>query len=128
MNANERESIESLVKDIIGAGYEVGNSLGGGFLEKVYERALQKEIALRGWSVRQQVAHAVIYKGMIVGEYFADLLVEDMIVVELKCVDHFAPEHIAQCINYLKASGHKIALLFNFKRSKVEWKRIVNNL
>jgi GxxExxY protein len=128
MNANERESLESLIKDVIGAAYEVGNSLGGGFLEKVYERALLKELALRGWSVRQQVAHPVMYKGAIVGEYFADLLVEDAIVIELKCADHFAPEHIAQCINYLKASGLKIALLFNFKRSKVEWKRIVNNL
>jgi GxxExxY protein len=128
MNANERESLESLVKDVIGAAYEVGNSLGGGFLEKVYERAMLKELALRGWSVRQQVAHPITYKGAIVGEYFADLLVEDTIVIELKCAEHFAPEHVAQCINYLKASGLNLALLFNFKRSKVEWKRIVNNL
>lgn len=65
------------------------------------------------------------YKNQSIGEYVADLVVEDCIVVELKCVDSFSSVHIAQCINYLKASGLQLALLINFQRPKVEWKRIV---
>jgi len=128
MNANEREYLENLVEDVIGAAYEVGNTLGCGFLEKVYERALAKELNLRGRAVAQQASYSVMYKGALVGEYFADLIVEDKLVVELKCVEQFAPQHMAQCINYLRASGLRIALLINFQRSKVQWKRVVLNL
>lgn len=98
-----------------------------GFLEKVYERALLKELALRGLKAETQVHFSVNYKGQLVGGYVADVLVEDELVVELKCVDQFCNEHIAQCINYPKASGKKIALLVNFQRPKVQLKRIVNN-
>jgi GxxExxY protein len=103
----------------------VGNVLGAGFLEKVYERALARELALRGLIVRTQVAYPVNYKGQMVGDYTADLLVENRLIVELKCVDGFANEHLAQCINYLKASGERTALLVNFQRSKVQWRRVV---
>jgi GxxExxY protein len=65
------------------------------------------------------------YKGQCVGEYFADILVEAVLVVELKCVDRLANEHIAQCLNYLRASGQTLCLLVNFQKPKVEWKRIV---
>jgi GxxExxY protein len=116
-----------LVERVIGAIYEVSNVLGAGFLEKVYEKALLKELALRGLRAKTQVHFAVSYKGQSVGEYVADLLVEDELVVELKCVDQFCNEHMAQCINYLKASNKKIALLVNFQKPKVELKRIVNN-
>jgi GxxExxY protein len=71
------------------------------------------------------MAFQVDYKGERVGSYAADLIVENRLLVELKCVDHFSNEHLAQCINYLKASGLRLALLINFQRPKVEWKRIV---
>ena len=79
----------------------------------------------RGLDVQTQVAYPVTYKGSCVGEYIADLLVERSVLVELKCADQFANEHIAQCINYLKASNLKLALLINFQKPKVEWKRII---
>jgi len=122
MNANEHES---LVKIIVGAAYEVSNVLGAGFLEKVYERALYQELMARGLGVRTQVAFPVLYRGHCVGEYFADLLVEDRILVELRCVESFSGAHLATCINYLRASGLPLALLFNFQKPKVEWKRVV---
>ena len=128
MNANEREFLDSLVERVVGAVYEVSNVLGAGFLEKVYERALLKELKLRGLQAKPQVTFSVSYKGQGVGEYSADILVEDKLIVELKCVDRFTNEHMAQCLNYLKASGLKIALLVNFQKPKVEWKRIVHNL
>jgi GxxExxY protein len=128
MNANERESIELLIQNVVGAVYEVANTLGCGFLEKVYRQALARELTLRGKSVSQEVAYSVAYKDTLVGEYRADLIVEGKLVVELKCVDRFAPEHMAQCINYLKISNLRIALLINFQKPKVEWKRIVLGL
>ena len=125
MNANERESI---VEKLIGAVYEVSNVLGAGFLEKVYERALLRELASVGLQAQAQVRFPVIYKGYCVGEYLSDIVVENEIVVELKCVESFTNEHLAQCINYLKATNLKLALLVNFQKPKVEWKRIVYNL
>jgi GxxExxY protein len=107
-----------LVERVIGAIYEVSNVLGAGFLEKVYERALVRELALRGLRAETQVHFSVNYKGQSVGEYVADLVVEDELVLELKCVDQFCNEHMAQCINYLKSSGKKIALLVNFQNPK----------
>ncbi len=111
---------------MLGAVFEVSNTLGAGFLEKVYERALLRELALRGIRNAAQAPFAVSYKGEIVGEYYADILVEDILVVELKCVEHLANEHIAQCLNYLHASGRTVCLLVNLRKSKVEWKRIVH--
>ena len=125
MNANERESLNALFEQVVGAVYEVANTLGAGFLEKVYERALVKELTFRSLKVVPQACFSVSYKGQSVGEFFADLLVEDKLVVELKCVDCFANEHMAQCLNYLKASGLNLALLVNFQHPKVQWKRII---
>ena len=125
MNANERESI---VEKLIGAVYEVSNVLGAGFLEKVYERALLKELASVGLHAQAQVRFPVIYKGQCVGEYLSDIVVENEIVVELKCVESFTKEHLAQCINYLKATNLKLAFIINFQKPKVEWKRIVYKL
>jgi GxxExxY protein len=124
-NAHESDSLDAVVEAVIGAAYEVSNVLGAGFLEKVYERALTRELTCRGLGVKSQVAYAVSYKGQWVGEYLADLLVEDRVLVELKCVDRFSNEHVAQCVNYLKASHIRLALLINFQRPKVEWKRII---
>ena len=127
MNANERE-LDLIAERVIGGVYEVANTLGAGFLEKVYERALVRELGLRGLRAKAQVGFPVIYKDQCVGEYLADVVVEERVVVELKCVDHLGGEHMAQCINYLKASGLKIAILVNFQRPTVEWKRIVLGL
>ncbi len=121
----ERAQLDELTERIIGAVFSVSNSLGGGFLEKVYEKALLREFSLLGIRAEPQVVFSISYKGFSVGEYFADLLVERAVLVELKCVDRFTPEHSAQCMNYLKASGLKVCLLVNFQRAKVEWKRIV---
>ncbi len=69
----------------------------------------------------------MVYKEQSVGEYFADILVEDALVVELKCVDRLTNEHMAQCLNYLRAAGMSLCLLVNFQKPTVEWKRIVLN-
>ena len=125
MDTNEHEFLDALVQTVVGAAFEVSNTLGAGFLEKVYERALTRELECRGLRVKSQISYPVEYKGHCVGEYVADLLVEDSVLIELKCVDRFANEHMAQCINYLKASGLKHAMLINFQKPKVEWKRII---
>ena len=108
----------------MGAVFEVSNTLGAGFLEKVYERALLKELNIRGIRAKVQAPFSVMYKGQSVGEYLADILVEEVLVIELKCVDHLANEHLAQCLNYLRASGLTLCLLVNFQKPKVEWRRI----
>ena len=129
MNTNEHESeqtdLDDVVKSVIGAAYEVSNVLGAGFLEKVYQRAVSQESTSRGLGVQSQVVYPVTYKGYSVGEYVCDLLVENRLLIELKCVDCFSNERMAQCLNYLKASHLRLALLINFQKPKVEWKRII---
>ncbi len=105
---------------MIGAVLEVSNALGAGFLEKVYERAPLTELSLRGIRATAQASFAVTSKGRYAGEYFADILVEDVLVVELKCVAHLGNEHTAQCLNYLRASGRTFCLLVNEAQSRVE--------
>jgi GxxExxY protein len=117
---------DSLTEKVLGAVFEVSNTLGAGFLEKVYERALLRELGLRGIRATAQVSFAVTYKDHSAGEYYADILVEDVLVVELKCVERLASEHTAQCLNYLRASGRTLCLLVNFQKPKVEWKRVVH--
>ena len=122
MDTNEHDTF---IRQIIGAAYEVSNSLGCGFLEKVYERAMTRELTLRGLQVRSQVRYTIEYKGHAAGDYIADLVVADQILVELKCVEAFSKEHLAVCLNYLRASQLRFALLINFQKPKVEWKRII---
>src|SRR6516165_4777812 len=93
MNEEERESLNELATKVIGAVYEVSNILGVGFLEAVYERALVKELRLRGISARRQVPVRVKYKDEIVGKYRADILVEGRLIIEVKCAEGFANEH-----------------------------------
>ena len=121
----DRESLDAVSKSVIGAFFEVSNALGAGFLEKVYERALLRELGMRGLKAECQVPYGVDYKGESVGDYAADILVEGCLLVELKCVEHLGAEHMAQCMNYLKASGLSVCLLVNFQRTKVEWRRVV---
>jgi len=122
MNTDE-ERFNSVTEKIIGCAFKVGSGLGCGFLEKCYENALSHELRKAGLAVQQQVALQVFYDGIVVGEFVADLIVEGLIVVELKAIDKLAPIHSAQCINYLAATGLPICLLLNFA-SKVEAKRL----
>ncbi len=117
---------DELSEKVIGAIFEVSNTLGAGFLEKVYERALLRELEIRGVAAVAQAPMPVVYKGRHMGEYFADILVEDQLVVELKCVERLTREHTAQCLNYLRASGKSVCLLVNFEKPKVEWRRVVH--
>ncbi|CAB1060685.1 NADH:ubiquinone oxidoreductase subunit 5 (chain L)/Multisubunit Na+/H+ antiporter, MnhA subunit [Olavius sp. associated proteobacterium Delta 1] len=121
-------NIDNITYQIRGAVFEVNRVLGHGFLEKVYEKALIIELNSRGLIVRNQVPLRVIYKEEIVGEYFADLLVEGRVIVEIKAVRHLLKEHQAQLLNYLKATGIQIGLLVNFTRNKAEIKRMVLDL
>ena len=128
MNQSERQEIEETIRTVIGAAYEVSNQLGAGFLERVYEQALLIELRASELEVESQIPLAVYYKGNEIAKYVADILVNGKVLVELKCVDRLTSDHMAQCINYLKATNLNICLLINFQRRKVEWKRIVNNL
>ena len=113
---------------INGAIFEVNRILGPGFLEKVYENALLMELKVRGIKAAAQYPIKVRYKDQIVGEYFADLLVEDQVIIELKTVDKIEKIHEAQLLNYLKATGIKVGLLVNFKSTKADIKRLVLDL
>jgi GxxExxY protein len=121
----EREELNRLAERATEAVHEVANTLGGGFLEKVYQRALVAELRLAG--LRAEAAIQIYYKGQPVGEYYADILVEGKLILELKCVDCFTNEHVAQCINYLKATHRHLALLINFRRSKASIRRVVHD-
>ena len=129
MDADERRlTINAVTEQIIGAAYQVSNSLGAGFLEKVYENALEYELRKRGRRVQQQFPINVRYDGVIVGDYIADLIVDELVLVEVKAVKCFDDIHLAQCLNYLKATGLNVCLLINFGTPKIELKRIVNKL
>jgi len=117
--------LDRITESIIGCAYKVSNTLGAGFVEKVYENALAIELRKAGFRTEQQHPIRVRYDGAIVGEFTADLLVEGMIIVELKAVKAFDEVHSAQCMNYLRATGLPVCLLINFGKPKAEVKRIV---
>jgi GxxExxY protein len=114
-----------LTQDIIGAAYEVYRELGYGFLEKVYAAALKKELEGRGREAVSEAQIEVHYKGESVGVYFADVLVDKRVICEVKAAQKLAPEHEAQLLNYLKATGIKVGLLLNFGPKGVQVKRMV---
>ena len=120
--------INELTYAINGAIFEVNRLLGPGFLEKVYENALLVELKERGIKAEAQSPVKVMYKDTVVGEYQADLIVENQVIVELKTVDKIQKIHEAQLLNYLKATGIKVGLLVNFKNTKAEIKRMVIGL
>ena len=126
MNADKRR-LNQITERIIGCAFDVGNELGCGFLEKCYENALAADLKRIGFQVHQQHPIKVHYKGECIGEYFADLLVEQSVIVELKATKGLDEFHTAQCMNYLRATGVKVCLLIHFGK-KVEVKRFVNNL
>jgi len=117
---------EKLTEEVIGACFEVANELGSGFLESVYEKALLIALRKKNINVVTQAPVTVTFRGQQVGSFFADLLVEDEVIVELKAVKALVPEHLAQVINYLKATGLETALLVNFGSRKVEYRRLHN--
>ena len=113
-----------MTEQILKAFYKVYNTLGYGFLEKVYENALFIELCSLGFIAKKQSEIAVFYAGKRVGEYYADLIVNDVIIVEVKAIECLLPEHEAQLLNYLKATNIEVGLLLNFGR-KPEIKRKV---
>jgi GxxExxY protein len=115
----------STTEAIIGAAFEVHQELGYGFLERVYQRALQVELVRRGVTAEIERRIQVQYKGAIVGDYDADLIVADSVAVEIKVNPHYDKRDEAQLLNELKATGLKVGLLVNFGRNKVEYKRLV---
>jgi GxxExxY protein len=124
MDADERR-LNEVTERIIGCAYAVANELGAGFLEKPYKNAMRLEVVASGMRVMHEHPIQIFYRGEVVGEYFADLLVEESVVVELKAVKDLDDVHRAQCVNYLKATGLKVCLLINFGNPKVQIKRIV---
>jgi len=113
---------DALTQKIIGCAYKVHNTLGPGFLEKVYENALRIELEKLGLRVRQQQPLSVAYEGHVVGEYYADLWVDERVVIELKAAQTLVKQHEVQLVNYLAATGVESGLLLNFGPS-VEVKR-----
>jgi GxxExxY protein len=114
-----------LTEKILGASYKVLNTLGAGFLEKVYENALSVELRRVGLPIETQKAFHIRYEGMIVGDYLADLVVDGKVIVECKAVTTLDPVHEAQLMNYLKASSLHVGLLINFGRPKLQFRRLV---
>lgn len=128
MDGPGKAAIDATAHRTIGAAMEVANTLGTGFVEKVYERAVTIELARWELAVRAQPEISVYYKGHPVGTYVPDLLVGEVLLVELKCVDSLTDIHLAQCLNYLRATNLRLCLLMNFGRPKLQWRRVVHRL
>ena len=105
---------EEVTERVVAAFYHVYNTLGWGFLERVYHNSLKYELEKRGLKVASQARFEVFYDGVPMGEFFTDLLVEDCVILELKSAEGIAPEHEAQLLNYLRASNIDVGLLLNF--------------
>ena len=116
---------EKLSGEIIGAAMTVLNELGPGLDEKLYERALVIELRKRGHSVDQQKSYPVYYSGELIGNLVPDLIVDGLVIADPKVVEAFSETHSRQMIGYLAIAELKLALLLNFKRAKLEWKRVV---
>lgn len=115
---------EELTGQILQACFAVMNELGAGFVESVYQRALLVELRQRGLIAELEFPLNVTFRGVIVGNFFADILVESKVILELKAVKALLPEHQAQLINYLKATGIEVGLLINFGNPKLEYRRL----
>ncbi|MDD2922440.1 MAG: GxxExxY protein [Anaerolineales bacterium] len=112
---------------IIGAAMEVYNILGSGFLEAVYQVALEKKLSLRGIPFDRKVKLPVSYKGELIGEYEADIVVDEKIIVEVKSISRFNSAHEAQAVHYLTATGLQLALLINFGAGSLEYRRMIKS-
>jgi GxxExxY protein len=124
MDKGDARLLAPVTERIIGCAFQVANALGHGFVEKVYENALAHEMGKCGLGVVQPRGIVVFYDDEIVGEFTADLLVEDQVIVELKVVGALSNVHVPRCRNYLRATGRPLCLLINFGRPKIEIRRI----
>lgn len=115
---------EELTAKALAACFEVVRELGAGFLESIYERALLIALREKGLEAKAQFPLSVKFRGRTIGDFYADILLENKVILELKAVRTLTPEHQAQLINYLKATGVDIGLLVNFGNSKLEYKRL----
>jgi GxxExxY protein len=113
-----------VTRAILKCAFEVASELGAGFLESVYERAMEQALREAGLSVARQTPIDVRFRGQSVGDFYADLLVEHVVIVELKAVQALLPEHKAQVINYLRATDIEVGLLINFGRPRLEYHRL----
>jgi GxxExxY protein len=128
MNADQHGlRYETQTGAIVSCAFEVLNTLGHGLLEKPYENALCVEFGLRGIPWSQQPRYDVVYKTIKVGEYVPDLIVFDVVVVDTKVIDRITDHELGQMLNYLKITGHPVGLILNFKRGRLEWKRVINH-
>ena len=110
---------------VIGAAMEVHRILGPGFLESVYQVALERELTLRNIPFEKQVKLPVSYKDVLIGEYIADFVVDKKLIVEIKAVSNFNSQHQAQAMHYLAATGGRLALLLNFGTGSLEHRRVI---
>lgn len=124
MDANQHLHEKELIFKIVGCAMEVMNELGHGLHEKTYERALCREFAIQQLEYSQQAVFSAVYKGEKIDDYIPDLIVADRVVVDTKTVDAIGDDQIGQMLNYLKITGLKVGLPINFKKSKLEWKRV----
>ena len=115
---------EDLTAKILEACFEVMKELGAGFLESVYEKALVVALRQKGLDVKEQYPLSVKFRGQSVGEFYADILLENKVIIELKTTRMLTPEHQAQLINYLNATGIEVGLLVNFGNPRLEYKRL----
>lgn len=125
MEAQKESVFKELTREIIGAAFAVHNALGCGLLEKVYQNALVWELELRGREVSPQKEFTALYRGKEVGTYYADLVVADKVIVEVKAADKIDNVHRAQLLNYLRIAGLRVGLLINFGPPKLQYERLV---
>jgi GxxExxY protein len=125
----DTNSHELLLKDevyaVVGCALEVLNGLGHGLHEKPYENALVVELRRQGIPFSQQPRYPIVYKGVHVGEYVPDLITHDQIVVDTKVIDRITNHELGQMMNYLRITGLRVGVILNFRRSKLEWRRVV---
>ena len=125
MNANETLLLKDEVYLVVGCALEVINGLGHGLHEKPYENALVVEFGLRAIPFAQQPRYPILYKSVNVGDYVPDLIAWSAVVVDAKVIEAITDHERGQMINYLRITGHKVGVILNFKRAKLEWERIV---
>ena len=127
MSTNEEKIVyKDLSYKIVGLAMEAHSKLGYGFLEKVYENAMMVLFLREGIHAKQQAPITVYFDGEVVGDYYADILVEDKIILELKAIEKITDVHRAQTLNYLKATGLHLALLLNFGKERLQYERFVH--
>lgn len=114
----------NITEKIIGCAFQVQNELGAGFLESVYEKAMVVALAQAGVPVQSQSPINVYFRGVTVGSFYADLLVGERVIVELKTVSQISEQHRAQVINYLNATGFPVGLIINFGNPKLQYRRL----